>query len=64
MGAEGGDGKELELPILTFNGSLLTESSSARENPLDRGRTGSSHQFHDIVCGPSSKMGQGDIISW
>lgn len=43
MGFGGGDGKELELPILMFNGSLPTLSSSAR------GRTGPSHQFHDIV---------------
>ena len=56
VGEEERDGNELQLPLLTLNGPLSTESSSTRS------RTGSSHQFHGIVCGPSPKTASEAVI--
>lgn len=53
-----GDGRELAWPLLTFHGSLLTESSSARGSPPDRGRAGSPPQFREVVRGPPPGWGE------
>lgn len=53
----GRDGKELELSLLTLNGSLSTESSSTSS------RTESSYQFYGIICGLSAKTGS-ENKSW